>query len=138
MIDLAIRQALRSECRHRVGAVLVVGRRVIAASPNRRRNDPMIDFRHATFHAEEAVLRRVHRAAGAIIYVARVAADGTSVIARPCARCQVELARAGIVRAYYTASPTAVDVMGFSDSNGHSPSGVPNRHAKSSRAGSSR
>ncbi|WP_406066246.1 hypothetical protein [Streptomyces sp. NBC_01077] len=120
MIDLAIRQALRSDCRHRVGAVLVAGRRVMAASPNLRRNDPMIDFRHATFHAEEAVLRRVRHAAGAIIYVARVASDGASLLARPCPRCQDGLAEAGVVRAYYTASPTAVDYMGICSTGGPS------------------
>ncbi|MFB7867846.1 hypothetical protein [Streptomyces sp. NPDC056069] len=127
MIDLAIRQALRSDCRQRVGAVLVTGRRVMAASPNLRRNDPMIDFRHATFHAEEAVLRRVRHAAGSIIYVARVAADGTSVLARPCQRCQDGLAKAGIVRAYYTTSPTSVDVMGICSSTSPLLRGAPRR-----------
>ncbi|MFE5550287.1 hypothetical protein ACFQ71_42195 [Streptomyces sp. NPDC056534] len=129
MIDLAIRQALRSDCRHRVGAVLVVGRRVMAASPNLRRNDPMIDFRHATFHAEEAVLRRVRRTAGAVIYVARVGADGTTGLARPCPRCQESLAQAGISRAVFTTSPTAVDTMGLHGGTGRPVAAGPERRS---------
>ncbi|WP_157596671.1 cytidine/deoxycytidylate deaminase family protein [Streptacidiphilus rugosus] len=101
-IDLAIRQALRSECRFRVGAVVASRGRVFAAAPNKRRNSPTIDFRHSTFHAEEAALRRVADASGREIYVARVGASGTPMLARPCPRCLKLLASAGIARAYYT------------------------------------
>ncbi|MFJ9753018.1 cytidine/deoxycytidylate deaminase family protein [Streptomyces chartreusis] len=101
-IDLAIRQALQSHCRYRVGAVLVAGNRVLAWSPNRRRNNPMTDFRHATFHAEEVVLRRSRSSAGADVYVARVSRQGVPLLARPCHRCQQALAAAGVTRAYYT------------------------------------
>ncbi|MFF3062801.1 deaminase [Streptomyces sp. NPDC057909] len=111
LIDLAVRQALRSRCRYRVGAVLVAGNRVLAWSPNLRRNDPMIDFRHATFHAEEAVLRRAHNTSGAVIYIARVNRAGIPLMARPCPRCQQALATAGIIRAHYTTGPTTTDSM---------------------------
>ncbi len=111
MIDLAIRQALRSGCGFRVGAVLVAGNRVLAASPNLRRNNPVVDFRHATFHAEEATLRRAHRTIGTVVYIARVNRTGIPMLARPCPRCQQALAAAGITRAHYTAGPTIVDTM---------------------------
>jgi hypothetical protein len=81
LMDLAVRQALRSACRCRVGAVLVAGNRVLAAGPNLRRNNPMVDFRHATFHAEEVVLRRVRAAPpGAEIFVARVSRAGVPLL----------------------------------------------------------
>ncbi|MFD9624105.1 deaminase [Streptomyces virginiae] len=111
LIDLAMRQAQRSQCRYKVGAVLVAGKRVLAAAPNIRRNSPLIDFRNATFHAEEATLRRAHRATGAVIYVARVNASGVPLLARPCPRCQEALAAAGVTKAYYTAGPAAVDEL---------------------------
>jgi tRNA(Arg) A34 adenosine deaminase TadA len=103
LIDLAVRQALRSACRHRVGAVLVAGNRVLAVAPNLHRNSPMVDFRHATFHAEEAVLRRAKATTtGTEIFVARVNRSGTPMLARPCPRCQQALATAGVTRAHYT------------------------------------
>ncbi|MFJ4633927.1 hypothetical protein [Streptomyces sp. NPDC088847] len=102
MIEAALRQALRSKCRQKVGAVLCAGGRVLAASPNIKRNDPVIDLRHATFHAEEAVLRRVTRPAGATLYVARVSASGLPALAKPCPRCQIALASAQVRRVYFT------------------------------------
>ncbi|MGW8952360.1 deaminase [Streptomyces sp. NPDC055709] len=113
ILDLAIRQAVRSRCRQRVGAILVAGNRVLACSPNLRRNNPMVDFRHATFHAEEAVLRRARHTAGADIYVARVNRAGIPMLARPCPRCQSALAAAGIARAHYTTGPTTSGSMIF-------------------------
>ncbi|MFJ7305861.1 hypothetical protein [Streptomyces sp. NPDC099088] len=108
MMELAARQASLSRCRYRLGAVLVVGSRVLAASPNLRRNSPTVDFRHATFHAEEAVLRRAPRTAGAVVYVARVNAEGSRMLAKPCPRCQQALAAAGVSRVYYTADSAEI------------------------------
>jgi tRNA(Arg) A34 adenosine deaminase TadA len=108
LICLAIRQAQRSRCRIRVGAILVSGSRVLAAASNIHRNSPVIDFQHATFHAEEAVLRKVNQPAGAVVYVARINALGEPRLARPCPRCQAALAAAGVRFAYYT-SETAVE-----------------------------
>ncbi|WP_082526241.1 hypothetical protein [Kitasatospora sp. MBT63] len=111
LIELALRQALRSRCRYRVGAVLGAGNRVLAASPNLRRNNPVVDFRHATFHAEEAVLRRSRPLPGSVLYIARVSRAEIPAIARPCPRCQRNLAAAGITRAYYTAGPDLVQMI---------------------------
>ncbi|MET7391147.1 hypothetical protein ACFYPT_38930 [Streptomyces sp. NPDC005529] len=111
-MDLAVRQALRSTCRYRVGAVLVAGNRVLAAGPNLRRNNPVVDLRHATFHAEEAVLRRVRVVTpGTEIFVARVNRAGLPLMARPCPRCQEALAAAGVTRAHYTTVHRTVDTM---------------------------
>ncbi|MFI8829210.1 hypothetical protein [Streptomyces sp. NPDC053431] len=111
LIHLALRQAITSSCRHRVGAVIAAGSRVLAAAPNRHRNSPTVDFRHATFHAEEATLRRVRYPSGATIYVARVSAVGMPAMARPCSRCQKALMAAGIVRAYYTEGDGKVGIL---------------------------
>ena len=102
-IELAVRQARRSSCRYQVGAVLAAGSRVLAVGQNVRRNSPVVDFKHATFHAEETVLRRTRRAVGAVIYVARINAAGAPALAAPCPRCQEALRAAGVVKAIYTA-----------------------------------
>ncbi|MGW3852682.1 hypothetical protein [Streptomyces fagopyri] len=111
-MDLAVRQALRSTCRYRVGAVLAVGNRILAAGTNLRRNNPRVDLRHATFHAEEVVLRKVRTmTSGAEIFVARVNREGLPMMAQPCPRCQEALARAEIRRAQYTVAHRTVGDM---------------------------
>ncbi|WP_376738602.1 hypothetical protein [Streptomyces noursei] len=101
-LAIALRHAQQSRCRYRVGAVLVKGGRVLAHACNRYRNSPGIDFHHATFHAEEVLLRRARCPRGAVVYVARVSATGAPRMARPCPRCQGVLATGGVIRAHYT------------------------------------
>ncbi|MFJ8390944.1 hypothetical protein ACIQ9Q_42060 [Streptomyces sp. NPDC094438] len=109
-LNLALKQAARSRCRYRVGAVLVKGRRVLAHSSNRYRNSPGIDFKHATFHAEEALLRRVCPPRGSVVYVARINWAGAPMFARPCTRCQDTLAAHGVTLARYT-TPTGPGLL---------------------------
>lgn len=101
-LALALKQAARSQCKYRVGAVLAKGSRVLGQAANRQRNSPCVDFRNATFHAEEALLRRVSAPHGAVIYVARIDSQGLPALARPCARCQRVLSLHGITLAQYT------------------------------------
>ncbi|MEU6707878.1 hypothetical protein [Streptomyces wuyuanensis] len=110
-MQTALRQAARSDCRFQVGAALVQGNRILAAAPNKRRNSPVIDFRNSTFHAEEAVLRRVRRTAGASVYVARVDARLRPAMAKPCPRCQTALREAGVRRVFYTTDSGTVRGM---------------------------
>ena len=91
-----------SRCPHRVGAVIVTGNRILAFSPNLRRNDPTTDFHHATFHAEEAALRRLRNPTATEIWIARVTRTDQPALARPCPRCQNALTTAGITQAHYT------------------------------------
>ncbi|MGW1075937.1 hypothetical protein [Streptomyces sp. NPDC002537] len=99
---IALKEAARSECRFKVGAVLVKGGRVLGRSCNRRRNCPRTDFRHATFHAEEALMRTTDIPRRAVVYVARLGRTGAPLLARPCPRCQHQLAARGITLAHYT------------------------------------
>ncbi|WP_442816654.1 hypothetical protein [Streptomyces sp. NBC_01304] len=101
-LELALKCAAKSSCHYRVGAVLVRGGRVLAHAYNRPRNHPATDFRHATFHAEEVLLRKAANPRGATAYVARVGSAGTPRMARPCPRCQRALARSGVTLAHYT------------------------------------
>ncbi|MGM9470169.1 hypothetical protein [Streptomyces murinus] len=104
-LELAIKQAQKSECHFRVGAVLAKGRRILAHAHNQYRNSPKIDFLHATFHAEEVLLRRTRNPKGAVAYVARINPKGKPLLARPCIRCQQALAADGVIVAHYT-TPT--------------------------------
>lgn len=101
-LSLAMKRAVDSQCRYRVGAVLVRGGRVLGGACNKYRNNPFIDFQNASFHAEEVLLRRTRRPQGAVVYVARVDNRGRPLLARPCQRCQQALAAYGVVRAHYT------------------------------------
>ncbi|WP_411146905.1 hypothetical protein [Streptomyces sp. x-80] len=101
-LHLAMKCAIRSQCRYRVGAVVVKGGRILSTACNQHRNLPSIDFHHATFHAEEMALRRAPHVRGAVIYVARVTPAGAAALARPCARCVQGLQRCGIASAWYT------------------------------------
>ncbi|MCC2280936.1 hypothetical protein LKL35_37090 [Streptomyces sp. ET3-23] len=99
---IALKEAAHSECRYKVGAVLVKGGRVLGRSCNRRRNSPRTDFRHATFHAEEALMRGTDIPPRTVVYVARLSRTGAPLLARPCPRCQRLLAARGITLAHYT------------------------------------
>ncbi|MER6434108.1 deaminase [Streptomyces sp900105245] len=110
-MQAALRQALRSNCRFPMGAILTQGNRVLASAPNKKRNSPMIDYRHSTFHAEEAVLRRVSNTEGATIYVARVNARRQPAMAKPCGRCQQAMLQAGVRRVFYTSHTGVVQGM---------------------------
>jgi cytidine deaminase len=73
-----------------------------------------VDFRNATFHAEEAAVRRVRNPRGTVLYVARVNVAGEPVMARPCPRCQRLLAAVGVAGAYFTTWDGSVDYLALS------------------------
>ncbi|MEU1569188.1 deaminase [Streptomyces mirabilis] len=101
-LQQAINVAKRSQCRHRMGAVIVLGNRVLAHGTNVQRNPPSVDFRNATYHAEEYVLKRAIATKGAVIYIARVNSFGMPMLAAPCSRCLEALAAAGVRKAIFT------------------------------------
>ncbi|MEV6576485.1 hypothetical protein [Streptomyces sp. NPDC051577] len=99
-----MKRAARSQCRYRVGAVLVKGSRVLGQASNLPRNSPWVDFKNATWHAEEALLRRFPAPQGAVLYVARIDKQGRPALARPCPRCQRVLTAHRVEVVHYTAA----------------------------------
>lgn len=85
-----------------LGAILVRGGSILAASANVPRNSPHIDHRNATVHAEVATLRRVSDAHGCTLYVARVGRLGDVRLARPCAACFSTIRAAGVSLIVYS------------------------------------
>lgn len=60
-------------------------------------------------HAEFRCVKKMDR--GGIVYVARVARDGSLAMAKPCRDCETLLRNKGIRRAYYSIGPTEYGVM---------------------------
>ena len=109
----AFSQAHLSECRWRHGAVLTKGSVVVATSANRFRNDPDIDLRNSTYHAEAAVIRELFRINGwtyveprdlseYTLYVVRLNAINQPAMSRPCDGCWEIIAGYNIRNVYYT------------------------------------
>ncbi len=102
--------ATKSESRHRHGAVIVKGGRVVGTGFNKDRNHP--DFvspehikTHCSVHAEvEAIRDAGWKVKGAVLYVARVNSQGTDRYSKPCERCMTVIEDNQIKKVIYTRS----------------------------------
>jgi deoxycytidylate deaminase len=107
MIRLAEKQAKKSTfMRHRLGAVITKGNRVLSTGYNEIRYSKVLG--KPTVHAEEAavlkLLKRGHQTdlVGSSIYVTRFTKGGNIGCAMPCVRCRSLLRSVGVVRAFYS------------------------------------
>jgi|ERR1044071_995398 tRNA(Arg) A34 adenosine deaminase TadA len=103
-LDAAIALARTSTCTQKHGAIITKGGSILSVGVNRRRNDPAVTVKGATFHAEEMAIRNLRGADAnkAKIYVARVSKLDIPALSRPCNRCYVLIKRMGIKEIYYT------------------------------------
>lgn len=104
---IASKEALKSTFRkHRLGAVIVKGNRILAVGHNQLR--PSAITKTDTLHAEAAAIlkllkeRRLHDLAGASIYVTRFTKSGRIGMALPCTSCQELIRSVGISTVHYT------------------------------------
>lgn len=91
--------------KYRHAAIAVKRGQVVAHATNltRHTHPSNSDWRVASIHAEERVLRQLgSTAAGATLYIARVNRGGEPRNSQPCRRCQGQLDRAGVRRVAYT------------------------------------
>lgn len=113
LIGKAIDLASTSEYRYRHGAILARGSKIIASATNKVRNDPLIAPTDVTFHAEERAIREYCRILGVsyiapmdladmTMYIARVDANGSQKLSRPCEECMKKLEYFGIWNVVYT------------------------------------
>jgi deoxycytidylate deaminase len=107
MMKVACKTAIKSTFdRHRLGAVVVRGHRVLSTGSNSLRYSKQIG--KSTLHAEEAAIikllqdRRQHQLIGADLYVSRVRPNGSIGLAKPCDRCMDLIRSVGISRIFYT------------------------------------
>jgi tRNA(Arg) A34 adenosine deaminase TadA len=102
-IERAVKVALTSTYKWKLGAVVTNNGRVLGSSPNKFRNPPSVDHNHATTHAEIAALAKCYNITkNGIMYVARVDGFGRTRLARPCEMCKISLTLAGIRTIVYT------------------------------------
>ncbi len=110
MLDTAIKLAMKSKFKQRMGAVLVNGGRVISCGINTTtKTNPKNRFWENSCHAEESAIRQRLRYSkktsaleGATLYVARIKPGGSTGLAKPCASCEALIRQVGIRKVIYT------------------------------------
>lgn len=106
MMRIASKHAEKSTHRHRLGAVIVKGGRVLATGHNEIRYSK--ELQKGSVHAEEAAILKLLKAkrlsdlAGAELYVSRVCNSGRVGMARPCSNCLSLIQSVGIRKVFYT------------------------------------
>lgn len=108
-LNQAAKLAIQSDCKHRIGAILVRGGSVLSRGFNKIQNDFVSmdavvydDFApYATSHAEMNALSRAKNPFGATIYVVKVDKRGMLRNAKPCIDCAKALDAAGVAKVVY-------------------------------------
>ena len=115
IIKEAIRQAIRSSYRFRVGAVIYDGNYIISRGYNKpNKTHPRANTPYSTIHAEfDAILKSQHYHTpgmlhNASIYVHRLWRTGQDGFAKPCQYCEVVLKQAGIKDINYSYGPKRI------------------------------
>jgi len=103
-------QAEKSYFRIRMGAVVVLRRKIIAGGCNVLKSHPMVHKPGNFFrciHAEVAAcLNGPRDLSGCDVYVARILKNGIFAMAKPCEACDELLIRFRVRRVYYTVDET--------------------------------
>lgn len=111
----AEREAKRSRCSYRHGAVAVNGRKILGRAVNSEKTHPLtaIDDFIRGIHSEIAAALEVPRAklAGCTIYTVRVLRNGDWGLAAPCSICRNVLARFGVAKVVYSIAPAEYGVI---------------------------
>lgn len=104
---IAQKQALKSPfLKHRVGAVITKGHRIISTGYNEIRYSKITG--KTSLHAEAAAIkqlmdqRKLGDLVGATIFVTRFTRGGRIGMACPCSSCMALIRAVGIRRVYYT------------------------------------
>lgn len=103
-LEKALEVAKTSKCRYKHGCVVVSKRgKIVAVATNKKVGDPQTHWRRSHIHAEfAAIIAAGTDANGAMLYVARVNANGDPASSRPCKKCQGIIERFGIASVVFT------------------------------------
>ena len=107
--------ASKSKSRRMHGAVVVKSGRVVGTGFNKNRNNPYYVSpehikTHCSTHAEVDAIRDANwNVKGAVLYVARVNAQGMDRDSKPCTRCQVVIEESQIKKVIYTEGDSNYD-----------------------------
>lgn len=110
-IDIAIKMALQSPFKHKIGAVVLDAKdNILSSGCNRRKTHPL-QYAHAKatgndkrhfLHAEIAALVKVRSGIPHTCLVLRIGNDGSFRMARPCPVCMSALAEAQVKYVVYS------------------------------------
>jgi len=107
MIRIASKQAKKSTFqRHKLGAVIVKGNRVLSTGYNEIRYSRHLQ--KSNIHAEESAIvkllkeNRLSDLNGSTIYVSRVCPSGRLALSKPCGSCRGLIQSVGISKVVYT------------------------------------
>lgn len=102
-LEKALEIAQTSKCRYRHGCIVVSRGRIVASATNKKVGDPETQWRRSHIHAEAAaIIAAGKHAHGALVYVARAAADGSPAYSKPCKKCERYLERFGVAQVVWT------------------------------------
>ena len=103
---IASKEAVKSKHKHRLGAVIAKGHRILATGFNQIR--PSAQTRTPTLHAEGAAIlkllkeKRLSDLAGSEMYITRFTKGGAVGLSKPCAACMDLIRSVGIRKIHYT------------------------------------
>lgn len=107
--NLAFAEALNSEHRFRLGAVVFNKKHILGSGYNDHiRTHPKSPHPYKTIHAEFAAVidslsnNWPSRVSGSSLYVVRLKADNSLGMAKPCKYCQFMLSQVGIRKIYWS------------------------------------
>lgn len=110
----AIKEALKSDFRYRLGAVVANKNKIISAGHNSRRHHKYSDFYSwkGTCHAETAAILKAPfgTLAGSTVYVARVNAKGKQLLSKPCHCCLALMHSVGVAKVIYTTDKDCIEM----------------------------
>jgi deoxycytidylate deaminase len=116
MMRIATKVAHKSPFfRHRLGAVVVKGGRVLSTGYNEIRFTK--ELRNSTLHAEEAAIlsllkkNKLHELNNSEIYVSRITPGGRTGLSKPCARCMELIRSVGIASISYTTDENSTETI---------------------------
>lgn len=94
--------ALTSEYRFRMAALIVKSGRVLGGDTNSPKITPDTPPKRVSTHAEIRAIKGVKNTEGATLYVARLSAEGSTALSKPCVWCMERILEAGISKIVYT------------------------------------
>jgi deoxycytidylate deaminase len=101
LINSAISTAKKSTHKHRFGAVIGSGARIISKANNSYKTHPKSTSPYKTTHAELAALSKSNFN-GTVICVVRLDSKGNLALARPCKYCATLLLQSKIKKVLYS------------------------------------
>ena len=107
-LSLALKEAEKSKERHKIGAVIFKGSKIISSGHNSLRGCSKIPEKYKRFphslHAEQCAILNTtpEKCKRASIIVVRINRKGNLLLAKPCKYCMASLDYVGIKHIYYS------------------------------------